>query len=187
MTSSTAIKTFTARTCSCMTCFYLFQYYKQRFVMGILKFTGKRTITVKVWEKILFSTVFASVISALRCNSWEAFYDTFTLLFIYTVWISCFLPGLYKKLTVKFIRDVITVLSQLFFADVFVFGGYRTLRRYMGGVDVTFDSTEQRGYVFIMNCFRLIVVCYCILTSIPAFLQHVTGSKTVKKRKRHQY
>lgn len=151
--------------------------------MESIKTGYRRTVNARVWEKILFSAAFGLLISVLLWKNWTNFLDTFTMLFLYSIWMTCFLPSLYKKLTMKFTLDVIAVLSEVFFADIAVFGIYRTLRSYQEDVEVTYEAFEQRAYIFLMNCVRICVVCYCVLGSLPAFIRETQNKKKRKKRK----
>lgn len=122
------------------------------------------------WEKILCAFVIGVVASTITSGNTDELLDTFVMSFFYGIWLLVCLPELFKRLTAKFIKDSCNVLFYFFFADIFIFGVYRTLRSYLPifTSDVTFETASQRGYVFLMNGARLLCILACVLKSTPA-------------------
>lgn len=123
------------------------------------------------------------LLASATSRSADDILDTFVLVFLYAVWILICLPALYKRLTVRLIKDAIVSLLEIFFADIFIFGVYRTLRRYLSAADVSYEAPEQRGFVFVMNSIRLTFVAVCLLKSVPAIFNSL-ASKTAKRTPR---
>ncbi|KAL4219041.1 hypothetical protein ACF0H5_021624 [Mactra antiquata] len=135
----------------------------------------------KPWEKVVCSYVIATVLALLLSADVKSFFDTFVMVLSYNIWIAFILPKIWKRLTLTLLNNVITVAGMLFSADIVIFGVYRSLRKYLSSSEVIFELTEQRGYIFIMNCVRVIVVIYCLYLSYPAFIRKVRGRRTTKK------
>ena len=151
----------------------------------MMKFISNR----KRWEKILCSAIVGAILAIFTSWELDAFMDTIVMVFVYCCWIFFSLPSIYKKLTVKLLSDVIIISFQFFIADFVIFGVYNYLKQYATGKEAVYNTVEQRGYVFLMNLVRVVVIGFCALRSLKAFWDYMRtrrrtdGTQQKKKRK----
>ncbi|KAH3733103.1 hypothetical protein DPMN_039528 [Dreissena polymorpha] len=138
---------------------------------------------MRYWDKTLCAFIVGVMLASATSRSVDELLDTFILVFLYAVWILICLPALYRRLSVRLIKDAILSLLEIFFADILIFGVYRTLRRYLSAADVSYEAPEQRGFVFVMNSIRLTFVAVCLLKSVPVIFNSL-ASKTNKRTSR---
>lgn len=162
------------------------RYLDSSTVMNVFK-TGCRQAfrffsNAKPWEKLVCCLVIAILLALSLSAEIDSFFDTFFMVFAYNNWIAFILPMLLKKITLTLFYDFAFVTGLLLCSDIIIFGVYRKLRRIYSGSEVVFDSTEQHGYIFLMNCVRLLVVVYCLCQSYPTFVRRLRGRQKTKKQ-----
>lgn len=133
------------------------------------------------WEKVLCSGIVGGIMALSTNREFDSILDTSVMVFVYCCWIFFSLPYLHSKLTIKLITDFATVLMQFFVAEIAIFGLYSNLKRYISGKEAVYNSMEQRGYMFVMNFIRVVVIAYCLLRSFKKFWTYWRKAKPSKK------
>ena len=132
---------------------YLFSGLKM-----LIKMLGHR----RPWEKILCSVIVGAVYALVATKGLDDLLDTSVMVCVYCCWIFFSLPYLYNKLSLKMVYDFTAVLFHFFVADIAIFVIYNNIKRYASGSEAVFNTLEQRGYIFMMNFLRIIVIAYCV-------------------------